>query len=564
MEIKTTNINERQENISDAKRLKIDKNMVIDSNDTGTKMGQLSENSKMDTNSVNNVPNEMETEVTPMDSDEIISEEELIITLKVLQKLKDKEVDIKEKRFRPIRVLLPQLSNIMDYLPNKKEISKEQLKRTERARRMERRDQMRQHDQKKSQETALRKARAMALEALEGPQLCVLDGPCITEENIHADLNLKLERLRNCYSFNCHKKFDQLHHFYDQFCPECADFNWIKRHITADLEGRIAVVTGGRVKIGFHTVLKLLEAKCRVIVTTRFPHDASERFGKHPDFNKWKHLLEVYGIDLRNLNSLEDFCEHLNKNYSHLDILVNNACQTVRRPAAYYQPLVCREAILDKNSSEESSLVRSYEGMKSSADASQLQLCAEDTLHKVGGEVLPGQLDVNGHLVDLRARHSWVMQLHEIETPEIAEVFLINALAPFVLNRKLKPLLERSPFKRRFIINVSAMEGKFYRYKSKNHPHTNMAKAALNMMTRTSAQDYVESSIYMNSVDTGWINDEKPLEMARAHAEQDFQTPIDEVDAAARILNPVLEYTKETDPTPPFGLFLKDYTKTEW
>lgn len=497
----------------------------------------------------------------------IISDADLATAVQVLEALANDDTDmIKEKRFRPVRQLIARVGDAAQFLPNKAHMTAEERKINEKVRKRMRKQHAKNSDEKLIKETSLRKGRFEALQALENPQLAVLDGPCMTEENVGTTMtDPKLEKLRNC--FICHAKFGLLHHFYDQLCPECAKFQWTKRHVTANLEGRIAIVTGGRVKIGFHTVLKLVHAKCKVIVTTRFPCDSAERFAAQPDFHEWKHLLEIYGLDLRQLDSLEKFCDHMNENYPALDILINNACQTIRRPAAYYKPLVVREAILDKNNSQDSpgtALVQSYEGQMRSAEASQLQLCVEDSL-KVGGIALPGQTDVNGHLVDLRDKHSWVLRLHEIETPEIAEVFCINALAPFILNRKLKPLMQKSTFKRKFIINVSAMEGKFYRYKSKNHPHTNMAKAALNMMTRTSAQDYETDGIYMNSVDTGWINDENPVEKAKAHANKtDFQTPLDEIDAAARLLNPILEYCSETDRKPPFGEFLKDYKKTEW
>lgn len=139
--------------------------------------------------------------------------------------------------------------------------------------------------------------------------------------------------------------------------------------------------------------------------------------------------------------------------------------------------------------------------------------------------------------------------------------------APFVLNSRLKPLM-RIPDSHddRYIINVSAMEGKFYRYKMANHPHTNMAKAALNMMTRTSAEDLAKNHrIYMNSVDTGWINDENPLERATKTAATNlFQTPIDEIDAAARILDPVFSGVNNPDAEKDYGKFLKDYRETEW
>merc|ERR1719188_2831569 len=153
-----------------------------------------------------------------------------------------------------------------------------------------------------------------------------------------------------------------------------------------------------------------------------------------------------------------------------------------------------------------------------------------------------GELDAHGQQLDTRSTNSWLLRLGEVSTPETVEVFCINALTPFILNSRLRPLLEQSPHADRYIVNVSAMEGKFYRYKQPTHPHTNMAKAALNMMTRTSAEEYARNSdIYMNSVDTGWINDENPLPTAqRIAADHGFQTPIDEIDAAARILDPVL------------------------
>ena len=101
--------------------------------------------------------------------------------------------------------------------------------------------------------------------------------------------------------------------------------------------------------------------------------------------------------------------------------------------------------------------------------------------------------------------------MHEVETPELLEVQLVNAIAPFILNARLKPLMLKTPERHKHVVNVSAMEGQFYRTtKTDRHPHTNMAKAALNMMTRTSALDFVKDGIHMNAVDTGWVTDEDP------------------------------------------------------
>eukprot|EP00466_Bigelowiella_natans_P012972 jgi/Bigna1/133049/aug1.20_g7757 len=177
-----------------------------------------------------------------------------------------------------------------------------------------------------------------------------------------------------------------------------------------------------------------------------------------------------------------------------------------------------------------------------------------------------GKLDINDQQVDLRRTNSWLLKLEQIETVEAAERLM--ARSHEIDERSKKSSRQHtnpssSTVVPKFIINVSAMEGKFYRHKTANHPHTNMAKAALNMMTRTAASGYAEDFIFMNSVDTGWINDENPLEKAKKIAEkQNFQTPIDEVDAAARILDPIMIAINKRIYI--YGKFLKDYKPTEW
>eukprot|EP00793_Prasinoderma_coloniale_P001406 PRCOL_00005181-RA len=460
----------------------------------------------------------------------------------------------------------------------------------------------------------------------------------------------ELHTAKQCYI--CKARFTQLHHFYAQLCPPCAALNYRMRNAAADLTGRVALLTGARVKIGYETGLKLLRAGATLIATTRFPADAARRYAEEPDFGKFRHRLHLHGLDLRDVVTLEAFCAWLNAHLPRLDIIVNNACQTVRRPAAFYSHLMageramasalallegCRVGATDSESGgvttvatrapvaaevaaplfaqqvmrargasgrgtpvaasgqlgpasdDAGGCVRSEDrddaggappaevghapsavqsAAVAAAELSQLQLTPEDRLPVTAAGPLPaGRLDVNGQQIDLRESNSWRLKLEDVQMPELVEVMAINTLAPFILNARLQPLLAATAAEAgcAFIVNVSAMEGKFYRHKTANHPHTNMAKAALNMMTRTSAADLArEHRIYMTAVDTGWINDENPAaRAARTAAASHFQTPIDEVDAAARVLHPVF-HGLATDGEPLHGVFLKDFSASEW
>jgi NAD(P)-dependent dehydrogenase (short-subunit alcohol dehydrogenase family) len=547
-----------------------------------------------------------------------------------------------------------------------------------------------------------------------------------------------LNQFRSCYI--CKRRYSKLHHFYHSLCEICAAHNWGKRMQVCDMSGRICLVTGGRVKIGFQCCLKLLRCGATVICTSRFPADAAKRFAIQKDFHVWKSRLFTVGLDLRDLAYLEFFCQHLYKTFSKLDVIINNACQTIRRPRGYYTHLVEDEQHIntmakqgdwqnitltigneeeensgsdssapcgantgeqtfsrDESSSTEGSAkkrkfvmegsdacsllsldstmrdIYTTECLESpnrlqsassssssevqhvhdklpishltSAEMSQVPMSKEDHNIEPSSHLLPANLrDVNNQQIDLRRKNSWLLKTDEVETPEVAEVFAINSISPFVLISKLKKLLisgkksfaedlssdSSVEFKRKresiqnksrlktlndfilesikgeeggngveedawtksaanhrgtnleavsasncsFIVNVSSMEGKFYRPKTVFHSHTNMAKAALNMLTRTASMDYQSSNVYMSAVDTGWINDENPLEKASRIAKtSNFCTPLDEVDAAARILDPIFTPIHASQVTgvdseglcsPPFGCFLKDYHISEW
>jgi NAD(P)-dependent dehydrogenase (short-subunit alcohol dehydrogenase family) len=385
---------------------------------------------------------------------------------------------------------------------------------------------------------------------------------------------------RNCYV--CKQRFTELHFFYDSLCRPCGDLNWNKRGQSADLSGRVALITGARVKIGYQAAIMLLRAGAMVVVTTRFPRDAAARYAEEEDFSEWGQRLQIYGLDLRHTPSVEAFARRLCETGARLDFVLNNACQTVRRPAGFYAHLVRGEqAPWDGLPVSARRLLAGYEalrqpgaalfaraeiheaGLRDPAGLSQLALLDEDL--RAGGQVFPlGRLDPDRQQVDLRSRNSWRLPLADVSATELLEVQLVNAVAPFVLNARLKPLMLRVPSCDKHIVNVSAMEGQFYRsFKTDKHPHTNMAKAALNMLTRTSASDYIRDGIHMNSVDTGWVTDEDPIELAtRKTQEHGFHPPLDIVDGAARICDPIFNGLQTGKHV--WGQFLKDYAPTDW
>ena len=409
----------------------------------------------------------------------------------------------------------------------------------------------------------------------------------------------ELQRPRMCYI--CKATFSQVHFFYDSMCPVCAPFNYEKRFQTTSLTGRVAVITGARLKIGYQAALLMLRAGARVIVTTRFPLDAAMRFSREADFSNWGDRLKVYGLDLRHSPSVEAFTKLMDQTLDRLDILINNAAQTVRRPPGFYAHLMETETRSFESLPEDvRRILKDHEELKrasargdasSSTDAPAkapvkwLSEWHEGESHPLLGmtasaalsqipfrcdevskpEHFPeGKLDADLQQVDHRKMNSWRMALADVPTDEMLEVQLVNSVAPFILCSKLKPLMMRDRTDQKHIVNVSAMEGKFSRHtKTDKHPHTNMAKAALNMMTLTSARDYAQSGIFMNAVDTGWVTDEDPSELStKKQQAHDFQPPLDIVDGAARICDPFFSGILTGKHS--WGNFLKDYVPTEW
>jgi NAD(P)-dependent dehydrogenase (short-subunit alcohol dehydrogenase family) len=393
---------------------------------------------------------------------------------------------------------------------------------------------------------------------------------------------------RKCYV--CKREYRRVHRFYDQLCPACGDENEARRGATADLRGRVALVTGARVKIGYQAAILLLRAGCSVVACTRFPRDAAARYAREPDFAAWRDRLSIYGVDLRHTPSVEHLCHRLEAVLPRLDFQLHNACQTVRRPPGFYAHLVeAEQAPLPALPPAARTLVADYEDLRAGAARARAApgVASPALLSQVGSEadlLLPGRsavelfprgvLDQDLQQVDLRAHNSWRLALHEVPTLELLEVLLVNATAPFVFTARLKPLMLRvreapagtatSGDRAKHVVLVSAMEGQFYReHKTDRHPHTNMAKAALNMIVRTSAADLARDGIHLNAVDTGWVTDEDPAQLAARKAEEHaFSPPLDVVDGAARIVAPIFEGFRSGKHDA--GLFFKDYRPAPW
>jgi NAD(P)-dependent dehydrogenase (short-subunit alcohol dehydrogenase family) len=429
--------------------------------------------------------------------------------------------------------------------------------------------------------------RVLPLSTASGPAASGA-GPAASEPRPAQRAERILEKPNHCYV--CKADYRRVHHFYDSMCWACGEFNYGKRFQTADLRGKVALITGARVKIGFQASLMMLRAGAAVIATTRFPNDAALRYAREKDFPEWQERLQIHGLDLRHAPSVEILARHLAQTQPRLDILINNAAQTVRRPPGFYRHLLEGELREISSLPEQSQRLlagraqlvetlghkgpaaalatwRSHDpslGLHASAALSQVPYDLEQTGEETKALFPEGKLDADLQQVDLRTVNSWRLTLGEVATAEMLEVHLVNAVAPFILCSKLKALMLRDRGEPGHIVNVSAMEGSFSRgTKTDKHPHTNMAKAALNMLTLTSAPDYAKSNIFMNAVDTGWVTDEDPQHHAeRKTRETGFQPPLDIVDGAARVIDPVFEAQRTGVCVS--KIFFKDYKPTAW
>jgi len=359
-----------------------------------------------------------------------------------------------------------------------------------------------------------------------------------------------LNKSRHCYA--CNALYKHVHSFYSRMCPVCAQENYDHRFDAIDLRGRHVIITGGRVKLGYSTALKCLRNGAIVIVTTRFPGLALDQFKKEKDFKNWKDNLTLYGLDLRNLKAVETFVEYVKSNFESLDVLINNAAQTIKYTDTYYSPLVQQE---------EQEIARNIDNVKLVPNTTSVFqetqiITSNKTFEELG-------LNRFGQPIDNRLKTSWNSTLEEISMYELLEVNLINQISPYFLIKELTSWLKKSKFPQRFIINVTSSEGQFsYLNKTVYHPHTNMTKAALNMLTRTSAKAYEVDRIYMYAVDVGWISTGAKEELREKQFSKGYIPPLDSVDGAARIMHPIIEGIKEKPIL--VGVLLKNYKIEQW
>jgi NAD(P)-dependent dehydrogenase (short-subunit alcohol dehydrogenase family) len=367
-----------------------------------------------------------------------------------------------------------------------------------------------------------------------------------------------LLRPRGCYV--CKRRYHEVDAFYHQLCPACAASNRAARDARTDLAGRRALLTGGRAKIGMYIALRLLRDGAHTTISTRFPRDAARRFGAMADSAEWLHRLRIVGADLRDPAQVIALADDVAAQ-GPLDILVNNAAQTVRRsPEAYALLAEAEAAPLPPGPLPE---LAGGGGAHWAPTPHALAAMALTAGSHSPERIAAGRaVDAGGLVPDPHAVNSWVQRVDEVDPIELLEVQLCNVTAPFILVARLRPALAASPARRTYIVNVSAMEGQFNRgYKGPGHPHTNMAKAALNMLTRTSAEELRADGILMTSVDTGWITDERPQPTRARLADEGFHAPLDLVDGAARVYDPIVRGEAGEDL---YGCFLKDYRPAPW
>ncbi|MBK03631.1 MAG: short-chain dehydrogenase [Deltaproteobacteria bacterium] len=412
----------------------------------------------------------------------------------------------------------------------------------------------------------------------------------------NAVIGLRLASRKRCY---CCKQFMlERHPSYAAMCVSCGEVNRERRSQQVDLRGRIAIVTGARIKIGYATTLRLLRAGAHVIATTRFPKSAAETYAREADFHTWRDRLEIHALDLRSFPAIRGFVEDIKRQHTHIDILINNAAQTIRRPTPYYNPILHNESQPFESEDAYQLLSDVCKALYQKHTHSSRQL-TENTTSQLSSELLPlsdditqrqyapvlsslpilaedfqedphsfpqNELNMYGQPADNRAYTSWEQEIEDVEDFELLEVHMINAMAPFLLMKHLRPLMLNSPFEKRFIVNVTSIEGQFVTSKKPTkgakHPHTNMTKSALNMLTFSGAHADTKLGLYRVGVDPGWASIENGMITREKWIELGVEAPLDFDDAATRITDPI--YQSLLFDVSIHGKLFKDFQVVPW
>lgn len=397
------------------------------------------------------------------------------------------------------------------------------------------------------------------------------------------------------------------HPQYPSLCRPCGDYNLSSSALSLPdalhLEGKTALVTGGRLNLGFRTALRLLRCGAKVIVSTRYPRDAEVRYMQETDHLKWRDHLHVIGADFRAANDVFQLV-HLTKGVlegwhggrnAKLDILINNAAQTLTDSVKKEDSAVQRESKLRLESpfpGNELLLAKDsytprirggvhYSKSLTSTSVHYLESTPKDinrASNQTSGTDSAGSEDCSLRQNDPNLKSSWSQSLHEVPYEDVISAHSVNTFVPLILLRELLPCMgipktdlvstERTSKPAAYVINVTSREGIFESSpqssaKNGKHVHTNLTKAALNMLTETEAAPaWRERRVAINSVDPGFMSAAPEVEERWKQREgKEWQCPIGWEDGAGRVLWPIA--VSESGDGAVWGRFLKHFGSVE-
>jgi NAD(P)-dependent dehydrogenase (short-subunit alcohol dehydrogenase family) len=330
---------------------------------------------------------------------------------------------------------------------------------------------------------------------------CIEEYPLVKLYNLRFYSNAKMSDSNIARCYICKKCYDSDIYIesYNNLCISCSQENYTNKNLKADLSSMSFLVTGGRVKLGFSSALKLLRMGASVVTTTRYPHFAMRNYQSEPDYVNWKDKLVIVQCDFTKLEEIYSMLKLLDAH--NFNGIINNACQTIRASSLYYSTVQGIEAGI------ESSMIENNDTVLETQLVSYNKISSPQVLNNTvyGTELAEFALDTKTNVFkdvqDIPHLNSWDKKIDEISPEEIVECTLINQLVPTLLINKLKPRLQ-SP---KFIINVTSLEGSFHNNKNDKHPHTNMCKASMNMLIRTLGEDS-DKDLHVYAINPGYVS----------------------------------------------------------